>query len=842
MDFLSQTYIALRGPTGAPQSAVDTIAKLSDRLSPSTLLADRRAAVLALKGLTRDCKADVGDRALPGLIQVLQDDAEVDPDIGKAVLETLHHLCEVDETAKDKEKDREISFKHTDYFLQDELATHTLFKLLHGSHFYIRYSALQLLSTLLQNKRSAVQSHFLKASNAASSIMAVLEDKREIIRNESIATIQSLTSQSPDIQKVLAFEGAFEKLFEIVTREGGIEGDVIVHDVLRCVDGLLRFNSSNQSYFRGTSLPTLLCSFLLFPSKLQPQDAPPQEFALQFWDPKKAANASLVIGIMGMLIGSKGTTSQETHVFVRCLLELALASNAPTSLKTQALRLLPSNLAFPLADVVVTPYMPVPETNGEEWDRLEPASALDVLVELALHGEYNGLYGGNRLKDPLDLRAAALSVVGNFVCKDEIKQAIVQAMLPPEESTNAPAVSPLLHALCLPPSSSLNIANLMTTHFATLLFSHLLSSSPRSKSFARSIKPSFSASSAEQSQGQFFVPADGMPSSANVAEPENEDEDAPQSLLQLLSENLSLCFLARSRVDSVNEREVREWDRLIVGYLCLLVQWLWEDAKSVREFLDAGGLGILVEPINQTAETDSLVPGLCAFLLGVCYEFNREPGEITRSTIHAIISRLTVDALVGHITRVREDDCFKSVGPDCMVLLWPTSSSSSSGALASNQRAQEQEGEIWFDWAFVDFWKSNQYAVQRALGSDPNSLTTSSGPSAESMMLIGSLRDVIRAQAEEIDVLKSKLKDLSAGVTEVNELKSRVGELESVIQAAEEKRKSVEKEQDDLLVLLDEMSTKRRRDKERMKQAGLEVSEDEDEADEEVDEEDGDGE
>lgn len=38
----------------------------------------------------------------------------------------------------------------------------------------------------------------------------------------------------------------------------------------------------------------------------------------------------------------------------------------------------------------------------------------------------------------------------------------------------------------------------------------------------------------------------------------------------------------------------------------------------------------LVEPINQTSEIDAIVPGLCAFLLGVCYEFNREPGEITR--------------------------------------------------------------------------------------------------------------------------------------------------------------------------------------------------------------------
>jgi hypothetical protein len=51
--------------------------------------------------------------------------------------------------------------------------------------------------------------------------------------------------------------------------------------------------------------------------------------------------------------------------------------------------------------------MPVPETNGEEWDRLEPASALDALVELVLHGEYNGLDSVKRLKDGLELRATA---------------------------------------------------------------------------------------------------------------------------------------------------------------------------------------------------------------------------------------------------------------------------------------------------------------------------------------------------------------------------------------------------------------------------------------------------
>jgi hypothetical protein len=58
--------------------------------------------------------------------------------------------------------------------------------------------------------------------------------------------LQSLISQNAEIQKILAFEGAFEKLLNIVTSEGGIEGGVVVQDSLTSIDGLLRFNVSNQ--------------------------------------------------------------------------------------------------------------------------------------------------------------------------------------------------------------------------------------------------------------------------------------------------------------------------------------------------------------------------------------------------------------------------------------------------------------------------------------------------------------------------------------------------------------------------------------------------------------------
>ena len=89
------------------------------------------------------------------------------------------------------------------------------------------------------------------------------------------------------------------------------------------------------------------------------------------------------------------------------------------------------------------------------------------------------------------------------------------------------------------------------------------------------------------------MPADGgpPPPSADPA----EEPDEPQTLLQILSEHLSLALLSRARPD-LPDREAREWDRLCVGYLSLFVQWLWEDPAAVREFLEAGALGVVSAP------------------------------------------------------------------------------------------------------------------------------------------------------------------------------------------------------------------------------------------------------
>ena len=126
-------------------------------------------------------------------------------------------------------------------------------------------------------------------------------------------------------------------------------------------------------------------------------------------------------------------------------------------------------------------------------------------------------------------------------------------------------------------------------------------------------------------------------------------------------------------------------------------------------------------------------------------------------------------------------------------------------------------------------------------------------------MLIASLRDVIRNQAAEIEKLQSQLKSLSAATSEVrfsssraymlsrsltiivseqqDALRAQVASLSEQLKTSDERKRDVEKEQEDLLVLLDELNSKRRRDKERMRQAGMDVSEDEEEEDDEDEDE-----
>ena len=46
----------------------------------------------------------------------------------------------------------------------------------------------------------------------------------EMLRNEALLLLPAMLSANADLQKIVAFSGAFEKLFEIINSEGGTDG------------------------------------------------------------------------------------------------------------------------------------------------------------------------------------------------------------------------------------------------------------------------------------------------------------------------------------------------------------------------------------------------------------------------------------------------------------------------------------------------------------------------------------------------------------------------------------------------------------------------------------------
>jgi hypothetical protein len=84
-----------------------------------------------------------------------------------------------------------------------------------------------------------------------------------------------------------------------------------------------------------------------------------------------------------------------------------------------------------------------------------------------------------------------------------------------------------------------------------------------------------------------------------------------------------------------------------------------------------------------------------------------------RATLHPILhSRIGPDQFVSRMARLREDPRFKAVQPDEFDQedqegFPPAASSTVPPATPGVEDTEEDETEVWFDWAFVDFWKNN---------------------------------------------------------------------------------------------------------------------------------------
>lgn len=524
-------------------------------------------------------------------------------------------------------------------------------------------------------------------------------------------------------------------------------------------------------------------------------------------DEQKVVNASLVLRVAQLLVEGQGDGKKLNQNallscgFTKCLFELALASTAPLSLKSQALNvltaLLRSNRSSQdlLSDLLVCPLLSLDTAGGADgnYTRLPARPAILELIGLTV----NGPAQGTASTASLAIRASALNCFDAFVNDNlDARLGIINTMVPSPsdgEEDGGASVSAgklLLEGVAQLPGTLSQGSRLdpYKTLISALLFAHLIRGSETAKDLARRLL--FGGS------GNVVGQAD-----ASKAKGGNDEDDEQSTLIQVLVGNFTMALrehgeatrrergagaASKSQVHG-RQGSPADWTRVQVGYLIVLSTWFWESRASVEEFLrESSNLQVLIQPVSQGGNMiDPVVSGLCAVVLGIVYEYgpvgeanSEDEGVVTRAAMHPILhSRIGPDQFAARLNQLRDDARFKSTEPDTMENIGGQGPPSTRGRETgvglggpSLIDAADEQGGIWFDWNFVDFVKSNHVLIQKAILVDPQS--TSATQANQSTELLDAKRQFEQMKENyakshrEIDLLQKKLKEMEEATKE----------------------------------------------------------------------------
>lgn len=702
----------------AKQSATDTISVLSGRLGSATLLEDRRAAILGLRSFAKDFPATVSSSALRGLIGSLAKDGE-DVDTVKVVLETLLMLFTPNEDSP--EASDEVLLWLADEFTQRQENVTLLLDFLETNDFYSRLYTLQLLGAILSARTERTEECIFTAPLGIPRLVATLDDQRDAIRNEGINLITSLTPSSIDIQKLVAFENAFERIFEIIASDGSLsEGGRTVEDCLILLANLLRRNASNQSLFRESGCMKKLANLLH--SVLQPENGEDVGIWAQS---QRNRNLYAFLAILRLLLtpGSAGVSHNQKlfwkHGLCADVLHLAFsldiqmeirAEVSSTMLKqlewrTRELTLCKALIAcgdmirdsaalqesFAQLSVSRIEDSPISSTEVRGHSQVYVIDGLlDLILNLRDSAAFNVRYAASEcLKAYFSNH---LNVRLHFLAR-----AIEGYLAGGEEATNA------LNVL-LAPSAEQSASDPYRLWFAAVITFHLLYDNSAAKSKALSLTEGDAA----------------------------EDEEVVTSIQTVTAHLLT---------------GIRRGDdaRISVGYLMLLTIWLFEDLDAVNDFLSEGSnVQSLIQAISQPVMAESeLVQGLCAMLLGIAYEFSTKDSPVPRTTLHSILTtRLDREQYLDRLLKLRSHPLLRD---------FETIPQRRDPALLSGQ------AEVYFDTVFVNFFKDNYSRIARAIDRSPEleiSVITNGVQKGISRELVDSLREQMREKDKAIEEAK----------------------------------------------------------------------------------------
>ncbi|XP_057810431.1 golgin candidate 6-like [Salvia miltiorrhiza] len=650
------------------------VERLLDRISNGQLADDRRSAMAELQSVVAESHAAqlaFGAMGFPVLLSVLKEERD-DVEMIRGAIETLVSAVSPTQHPKLSKNEVQPALMNSDLLSREVENISLLLSLLSEEDFYIRYYTLQLLTALLTNSPTRLQEAILTIPRGITRLVDMLMD-REVIRNEALLLLTYLTREAEEIQKILVFEGAFEKIFSIIIEEGGSEGGVVVQDCLELLNNLLRNNTSNQVLLRETIGFDPVVSIL----KLR---GTTYKFTQQ-----KTINLLSVLDTITLLINadlqtdpgrdSNGLANRTVLVQKKVLdhlLMLGVESQwAPVALRCMALRC--------IADLVINHPknrdVLASKVLGED-PQVEPAlnSILRIILRTSSTQEF----------------LAADYVLQNFCEKNPDGQTMLVSNLNPqssskirspfEEDVDVPFGSMLLHGLTLSESDG----DLEICCRAASVLSHLLKDNIQCK------------------EKVLQVELEAPTPSLGGMEP----------LMHRMVKYLALVSSMKSK-DGKASASGSVYIHPII--LKLLIIWLFDCPRAVQCFLDSHPhVTYLLELMSDQTAT-VCVRGLAAVLLGECIAYNKtiDNGKNAFSIVDAVSQKIGLTSYFSKFDEMQNSLLFTSAKP---ALTRKPLSRSNAASMSEIENVEEDDTTdhnsddfsmlaMVFDSQFVDFVK-----------------------------------------------------------------------------------------------------------------------------------------
>lgn len=755
----------------------EVIQTYANRLQHASLLGDRKSAVKGLKSFSKDNRELVVQYGLRALLATLEKDSG-DSQAVKAVLETLLVLFLRGETTSEDQalgwisnqsrlqngkypspllvEDIEIdqfSMWIADEILLSESQIQTFLKVLQEhSGFQIRLYSLQLLEALVATRPERAKESLINIPLAVSTIVQLLDDPNDPIRNETILLLMALVNNNFNIQKLVAFENTFERVFEIIEEEGGIRGSILVQDCLTLLTNLLMYNASNQKLFLETECVPKLAHLIAEPLEdgheegLKDENGELIPLPPIVWTEQRLQNMVVVLDICRSFVDPdnqlvlQNQLKLESSGIFYSILRLIFSSVMENPIRRAALQVVADIIAnnsdlqlkFSQLDVpYLDPSLPV---QVQRYGTPIPAPV--ALLNWALLTNSVHVF---------EIRFAAVHCLSSFFLNNaEAKLAFLNDQIKARSNpTYYEELQKALHEEMESQDSKVADSGLQSTPtaniFGTLMdFNTDIKLNPYSAWFAASILVSIIKDCPE---------ARKMALDTKDGEVENGEEVLTliQAIAGLLTANLEASD-----------------PRIAIGCLMLLSFWLYEDFQAVNDFLTDASIikSILAFLSKNSSESSELVHGLATILIGIVYEFTTSTSPIPRSNLFDIVTKaLGADNYSSKVKKFKENPIFKNFD-------------------ATIETGFERDATglpmLFFIPEYIDIVREHFYIIQRALFR---------GPEFEPRTKLS------HEKLEELEEKNAEYLRELAGLKE-EAAKKRI-ELEKVIEEAEAENKSV---------------------------------------------------